>query len=41
MFLYTGCLNIDGTHVTLINSTTNDGVFFSVSDLKIDYFNNN
>ena len=30
-----GCLNIHGTHVTTPNSTTNNVVFFFVSDLKI------
>ena len=36
----TECLNIYGTHVTAHNSTTNDIVFFIVSDLKIIYYNN-
>ena len=35
----TGCLNIHGTHVTL-NNSTNDNVFFFVSDLKIVFYNN-
>ena len=34
-----GCLNIHGTHVTA-NNSTNDNVFFFVSDLKIVYYNN-
>ena len=38
--IYTGCLNIHGTHVTSNNSTNNNVVFFFVSDLKIIYFNN-
>ena len=36
----TGCLNINGTHVTANNSTTNKDMLFSVSDLKIVYYNN-
>ena len=39
-FIYTGCLNIHGAHVTANHSTTNDIVFFFVSDLKILYHNN-
>ena len=34
---YIGCLNIHGIHVTAHNSTTNNVVFFFVSDLKIAY----
>ena len=35
-----GCLNIHGTHLTANNPTTNNIVFFLVSDLKIVYYNN-
>ena len=38
--IYTGCLNIHGTHVTVNNSTNNYVVFFFVSDLIILYSNN-
>ena len=37
---YIGCLNIQGIHVTANNSTTNNVVFFIISDLKIVYNNN-
>ena len=37
--LYIRCLNIHGTHVTA-NNSTNNNVFFFVSDLKIVYSNN-
>ena len=36
-----GCLNIHGNHVTANESTSNNAVFFFVSDLKIIYYNNN
>ena len=36
----TGCLNINGTYVTDNNSTNSNFMFFSVSDLKIVYYNN-
>ena len=35
----TGCLNIHGTHVTA-NNSTNNNVFFFVSDLKILHYDN-
>ena len=37
--LNTGCLNIQGTHVTANNSTNNNVASFFVSDLKIVYNN--
>ena len=36
-----GCLNILGAHVTAINSTNYNVLFFFVSDLKIVCYNNN
>ena len=38
--IYTGCVTIQGTHVTANNSSNNKIVFFFVSDLKIVYNNN-
>ena len=35
-----GCLNIHGIRVTANNSTTNNVVFFFVSDLKKVSYNN-
>ena len=32
IYAYTRCLNIQGTHVTANNSTTNNIAFFFVSD---------
>ena len=40
IYIYIGCLNIHGTHVTSNNSTTINVVFFFVSDWKIVYYNN-
>ena len=40
IYIYTGCIHIDGTHVTANNSTNNNVVFFFVSDLKTVYYNN-
>ena len=37
--IYTGCLNIHGSLVTA-NNSTNNNVFFFVSDLKIVYYHN-
>ena len=33
-----GCLNINVTHVTANNSSTNDNIFFFLSDMKIVYY---
>ena len=35
---YIGCLGIHRTRVTAYKSTTNNVVFFFVSDLKIEYY---
>ena len=35
------CLNIHGTYVTANNSNNNNVVYFFVSDLEINYNNNN
>ena len=35
-----GCLTLHGTHMTAINSTNNNVVFFFVSNLKMIYNNN-
>ena len=39
-YIHTGCLDIYGTNVPANNSSNNDVVFFLVSDLKIEYYNN-
>ena len=40
LFIYIGCLNTHGSHMTTTNSTNDNVVFFFVSDLKIVYYNN-
>ena len=40
IYIYIGCLNIYGTHVTANNTTTDNVVSFFVSDLKIVHYNN-
>ena len=40
-YIYVGCLNIHGIHVSANCSTNNNAVFFYVSDQKLVYNNNN